>query len=292
MELDVLYSNSTLAIDVNTGAIAWYYQHLPRDNWDLDHVFERYLVETPIRPDPLSVPWINPKVQWGETRKVVTGIPGKTGIVYTLSRDTGEFLWAKPTLNQNVVTDIDPESGRVSVNEDIIVDAFEEVLVCPGRSGGKNWPAGTYSPITGLMYQPQQNLCMLHTGHTASATPEEGYASTVLFIEDPTIEDDPYPVGRIDAVSIASGRTAWTYQQRAGMISGLVATGGGLVFGGDVNRRFKAFDDRTGAPRLRTYAPQPSIHGLGYAIMRGTVLGVGSSGGSRHRPVDWFFRNL
>lgn len=262
---DVLYSNSTLAIDANTGAIAWYYQHLPRDNWDLDHVFERFLVETPIMPDPLSVPWINPKVQRGETRKVVTGIPGKTGIVYTLDRDNGEFLWAKPTLNQNVVTHIDPESGRVSVNEDLIVDAFEEVLVCPGRSGGKNWPAGTYSPITGLMYQPQQNLCMLHTGNTASAAPEEGYASTVLFIEDPAIKDDPYPVGRIDAVSIASGRTAWTYQQRAGMISGLVATAGGLVFGGDVNRRFKAFDDRTGAVIWETILSAPvSGHPISY----------------------------
>ena len=51
---------------------------------------------------------------------------------------------------------------------------------------------------------------MLHTGNTASAAPEEGYASTVLFMEDPAIKDDPYPVGRIDAVSIASGRTAWT----------------------------------------------------------------------------------
>ena len=262
---DVLYSNSTLALDADTGAITWYYQHLPRDNWDLDHVYERFLIDTRIAPDPDVVPWINPRIPRGETRKVVTGIPGKTGIIYTLSRDRGEFLWARPTLNQNVVTHIDPESGQVSVNEDLIVDAFEEILVCPGRSGGKNWPAGAYSPMTGLMYEPQQNLCMLHTGNTASATPEEVYASSVVFIEDPTITDDPYPVGRIDAVSAASGGTAWTHQQRAGMISGLVATGGGLVFGGDVNRRFKAFDDRTGEILWETIVSAPvSGHPISY----------------------------
>ena len=278
---DVLYSNSTLAIDADTGAIAWYYQHLPRDNWDLDHVFERYLVDTPIKPDPVSVPWINQRVQRGETRKVVTGIPGKTGIVYTLDRETGEFLWARPTLYQNVVTNIDPESGRVSVNEDLIVDAFEEILVCPGRSGGKNWPAGTYSPMTALMYQPQQNLCMRHTGNTESATPEEVYASTVLFTEDPTITDDPYPVGRIDAVSVSSGVTAWTYQQRAGMISGLVATGGGLVFGGDVNRRFKAFDDRTGKVVWATVLSAPvSGHPISYGADGRQYIAVAVGGGT------------
>ena len=280
----VLYSNSTLALDADTGAIAWYYQHLPRDNWDLDHVFERYLIETKVNPDPANVPWINPRIPRNQTRKVVTGIPGKTGIVYALSRDDGEFLWAKPTLNQNVVTHIDPETGRVSVNEDLVVDAFEEILVCPGRSGGKNWPAGSYSPNTGLMYQPQQNLCMLHTGNTASATPEEVYASSVVFIEDPTIEDDPYPVGRVDAVSVESGRTSWTYQQRAGMISGLVATGGGLVFGGDVNRRFKAFDDRNGEVLWETILSAPvSGHPVSYGAAGRQYIAV-PVGGATAEP--------
>ena len=278
---DVLYSNSTLALDVDTGAIAWYYQHLPRDNWDLDHVFERFLVDARIEPDPAAVPWIRPGLPSGERRKVLTGIPGKTGIVYTLSRDNGEFLWARPTLHQNVVTRIDPETGRVSVNEALIVDAFEEILVCPGRSGGKNWPAGAYSPKTGLIYQPQQNLCMLHTGNTASATPEEVYASSVVFVQDPTIRDDPYPVGRVDAVSVTSGRTAWTYQQRAGMISGLVATGGGLVFGGDVNRRFKAFDDRTGDVLWETIVSAPvSGHPISYAADGRQYIAVPVGGGT------------
>ncbi|GIT23836.1 MAG: hypothetical protein CM1200mP40_35180 [Gammaproteobacteria bacterium] len=54
------------------------------DHWDLDHPFERLLVETEVSPDPDEVPWINPNLKPGERRKVITGIPGKTGIVYTL----------------------------------------------------------------------------------------------------------------------------------------------------------------------------------------------------------------
>ena len=94
-----LYHNSTLALDGDTGAIRWYYQHL-NDHWDLDHPFERMLVDTAVAPDPSAVSWINPNVRPGEVRRVVTGIPGKTGVVYTLDRATGEFLWATPTITQ------------------------------------------------------------------------------------------------------------------------------------------------------------------------------------------------
>ena len=90
-----LYHNSTLALDVDTGEIKWYYQHL-NDHWDLDHPFERILVDTAVAPNPDAVSWINPRIQPGEVRKVITGIPGKTGVVYTLDRETGEFLWATP----------------------------------------------------------------------------------------------------------------------------------------------------------------------------------------------------
>ena len=107
-----LYHNSTLAIDADTGKIKWHYQHVV-DHWDLDHPFERLLVETAVSPDPKEVPWINPRIKPGERRKVITGIPGKTGLVYTLDRTTGEFLWARPTVMQNVITKIDGATGEV-----------------------------------------------------------------------------------------------------------------------------------------------------------------------------------
>jgi len=122
---------------------------------------------------------------------------------------------------------------------------------------------------------------MLHTGNTAEATPEEVYASSVVFVEDPTVEGDPYPVGRVDAVSLSSGRTAWTHEQRAGMTSGLVATGGGLVFGGDVNRRFKAFDDRTGELLWETIVSGPVTgHPISYSAHGVQFIAVPVGGGT------------
>ncbi|HEX2618056.1 MAG TPA: PQQ-binding-like beta-propeller repeat protein, partial [Flavobacteriales bacterium] len=142
-----LYHNCTLAIDVATGKIVWYYQHLV-DHWDFDHTFERILLDTQVAPDPSAVRWINPDINPGQVYKVVTGIPGKSGIVYTLDRRTGKFLWATPTVRQNVVDHIDGRTGEVHVNPAVTYAAKgDKAEVCPGIAGGKNWPTGTYSPL-------------------------------------------------------------------------------------------------------------------------------------------------
>ncbi len=154
-----LYHNSTLALDAATGEIRWYYQHL-NDHWDLDHPFERLLVDTAVAPDPAAVSWINPRIRAGEVRRVLTGIPGKTGIVYTLDRETGEFLWATPTVTQNVISNIDGATGAVSENSEVVFGALgQEVLACPTLLGGKDWEAGAYSPRTNTMYYPLRNTC-------------------------------------------------------------------------------------------------------------------------------------
>ena len=236
-----LYHNSTLALDVDTGEIVWYFQHVV-DHWDLDHPFERLLVETETSPDPSAVKWINPRVRPGELRKVITGIPGKTGIVYTLDRETGQFLWARETVQQNVIADINVESGAATVNPDkLFTAAGQEKLICPSTSGGKNYPAGTFSPLTGLMYYPLQNTCM-----TATAT-EAVHDTNVTYALRNTVQITPGEenVGTLEAISVATGETAWKYEQRAGMLS-LISTGSGLLFGGDANGRFRAFDQRNG----------------------------------------------
>ena len=154
-----LYHNSTLAIDADTGEIIWYYQHL-NDHWDLDHPFERLLVDTAVAPSPNAVSWINPRLRPGETRKVVTGIPGKTGIVYTLDRETGEFLWATPTVSQNVISSIDGATGAVFENSEVVFTGEgQEVMACPTYHGGKDWEAGAYSPLTNTMYMPLRHTC-------------------------------------------------------------------------------------------------------------------------------------
>jgi alcohol dehydrogenase (cytochrome c) len=237
-----LFHNSTLALDADTGKMKWYYQHVV-DHWDMDHPFERLLVETAISPDPKEVPWINPKIKPGERRKVITGIPGKTGLVYTLDRQTGEFLWARPTVFQNVISKIDGATGEVTVNPEATFSRLgEEKMICPSAgAGGKNWPAGAYNPRTNVMFYPLQNVCMNAKTTTDKRDPSLVYGLNMPAILAPGTDK----VGTIYAISVETGRTLWKYEQRAGTMS-LVATGGGLVFGGDVNGRFRAFDDRSG----------------------------------------------
>ena len=234
-----LYHNSTLALDADTGAIVWYYQHL-NDSWDLDHPFERILVDTAVAPDPNAVAWINPRIRPGEERRVVTGIPGKTGVVYTLDRETGEFLWATSTVTQNVISDIDGATGAVTENAELVFSALgQEVLACPTWNGGKDWEAGAYSPLTNTMYMPLRNACARMLATTAAGTSH--YALAVRNQIAPGTDQ----VGTVHAISAETGETVWLHEQRAATMS-LVATGGGLVFGGDVNGRFKAWDQETG----------------------------------------------
>ena len=282
---DALYSNSTVALDPETGKLVWYYQHLPRDNWDLDHVFERYLVDADVAPDAAEVRWINPKLKSPASgkRRVVSGIPGKTGIVFTLDAKTGQFLWARETVHQNVIRDINVRTGRVNIDESMVPKPFQELRVCPSNAGGKNWMAGTYSPRTRLMYQPMLNMCMLQTGNADTFSRGMGYAVNWIVIEDPTITGrTQYPVGRVDAVSLDTGKLAWHYEQRAGLVSGLVSTAGGLVFGGDANRRFKALDDETGRVLWETILAAPvSGHPISFAVDGKQYIAV-STGGNTH----------
>ena len=257
-----LYHNSTLALDPDTGEIVWYYQHVV-DHWDLDHPFERLLVDTAVAPDPAAVPWINPRLRPGEERKVITGIPGKTGLVYTLDRVTGEFLWARPTVLQNVITSIDGATGKVHVNPEMVFTHKDHHLtVCPGTNGGKNWPAGAYSPQTNAMYMPMQNMCMEATVQSGERDPSLVYGFRSEYIIAPGTDQ----VGTVWAVSAETGETLWRHEQRAGVMS-LVATGGGLVFGGDVAGLFKAYDAKTGEVLWETNLDAPvSGYPVSYAV--------------------------
>jgi PQQ-dependent dehydrogenase (methanol/ethanol family) len=237
-----LYHNSTLALNASTGEIVWYYQHMV-DHWDYDFPFERLLVDTAVAPDPDSVEWINPDIRPGEERKVLTGIPGKPGLVYTLDRETGEFLWSTPVLYQNLIEDIDGRTGQVTLNPEVLfTEVGQEVYTCGGVSRG--WPSGTYSPSTNVMYYGLQHTCSETTSIMTEQSLDNlygiaGYGSIV------PLPDGSLPPNSVTAISAETGEVLWEYEQEAIMLS-LMSTDGGLVFGGDNNGRMKALDQRTG----------------------------------------------
>jgi alcohol dehydrogenase (cytochrome c) len=237
-----LYHNSTLAMNADTGKIVWHYQHVV-DHWDLDHPFERLLVDTAVAPNAAEVPWINPRVKPGERRRVITGVPGKTGLVYTLDRQTGEFLWARPTVLQTVISRIDGATGQVTVNPEALFNKPGDArFICPNTNGGKNWESSAYSPLTNMMYVPMQNTCMDTTAVAESRKNTSLYGINTKPQIAPNSND---MIGTIYAISAETGATAWRYAQRAGTTS-LATTASGLLFGGDVNGRFRAFDQRSG----------------------------------------------
>jgi len=233
---DALYSNSTLAIDADTGRLVWYYQHLPGDDWDLDHIGERILVDTRIDPSD-AVPWSNPNVDPNEIRRVLW-TAGKGGVQFVLDRVTGEFLWGSPILHQNVVLDISPE-GRVQANAGLRHrEAGHTVVV--GQRAAKGWWPGTYSPRTGAVYQPLHNSWLQQT---AAEWDGLGLGARRISIRSP---EHPEALGIVKAVLVSTGDVIWERRWPTLHSGGLVSTEGGLVFGGDWDRRFRAYDDTTG----------------------------------------------
>lgn len=225
----VLYTNSTLAIDVATGKLKWYYQHLPRDNWDLDSPFERILVDEDVN---------------GTTQHLLVTAAGKNGIVFALDRDTGKYLWSKDTVKQNVVSSIAAD-GTVNINTDLISQAVgEEHLVCASVSGGKLWMAGAYSPQTKSYYVPLTEAC-----NTTAPTQTEftaGNAVGAIKFGPRVLPEGITDAGLLDAIDVTKGDHKWQYRSRPSMTSSVLTTAGGLVFGGDAARNINAFDQETG----------------------------------------------
>jgi len=278
-----LYHNSTLALNADTGKMVWYYQHLV-DHWDLDHPYERLLIDTAVAPDRREVTWINPRLKAGERRKVITGIPGKTGLVYTLDRQTGEFLWARPTVYQNVVANIDGATGKVTVNPATIMEGVgKTVTACPSSGGGKNWPAGAYSPLTNTLFYPLRDTCSTVTAIAEKPSQESLYA---IARKNAEVPGDDGKVGNVQAISVETGKVTWKFDQEEVPYS-LLATGGGLLFGGDERGNFRAFDQNTGKVLWQINLNSPvggypvtfSVNGRQYlAISTGTTLGGSRAG--------------
>jgi alcohol dehydrogenase (cytochrome c) len=124
-------------------------------------------------------------------------------------------------------------------SELVFTGAGQEVLTCPHATGGKDWEAGAYSPLTNTMYYPLRNVCaqMMAEGPDSTSVYALAWRGQIAPGTD--------QVGTVQAISAETGEIAWVHEQRAATMS-LVATGGGLVFGGDVNGRFRALDHETG----------------------------------------------
>ena len=235
-----LYSNSTIAMDVATGKLAWYYQHLPGDDWDSDYTHERTLLRTKFNPDPKSVKWINPDVKRGEEHDVAVTI-GEAGGIFELDRANGQFLWANPFPfddPHNVITNIDVKTGKTEINwNNVFKGRGEEHTICYWNTRSY-WPTA-YSPATNSLYTSYIDNCR----DLKLAGPGGGRDEWHV-VQRPG--GDPKALTGLAKIDLATGEILRFDIGRAPGNGAMLATAGDLVFHGDMSRRFRAFDAATG----------------------------------------------
>jgi alcohol dehydrogenase (cytochrome c) len=240
-----LYSNSTLALDPDTGKLKWYYQHLPGDNWDMDYTHERILLTSVFDPDPAAVKWINPLIPRGVQRDMAVMV-GEGGGLFALDRDTGQFLWATPFPYDTpgfVISDIDVRTGITRINFDRVHRKMGDRSHVCFFNTRSFWPTA-YSPQTHSLYVPYVDNCIDMTAG----------GRRVGVIRPGT---DPERFAGIAKIDMTSGRIMRFAQQRAPDNGAILVTAGELVFHGDLNRRFRAFHASTGELLWQTILPAP-----------------------------------
>jgi alcohol dehydrogenase (cytochrome c) len=255
-----LYSNSTVALDPATGKLSWYYQHLPADDWDSDYTHERTLLHTRLNPDPKFVKWINPAIRAGEERDVAVAV-GEAGGVFVLDRGTGQFLWATPfpfDSPQFVLSDIDVKTGKTKINWDIVFkQPGERHTICYWNTRSY-WPTA-YSPVTNSLYVSYIDNCRDLT----LAGPQGRGGWTVV----PRPGSDPNALTGLAKINISTGEILRFDQGRAPGNGAVLATAGNLIFHGDMNRRFRAFDAETGQKIWETIlGGNTSVSTITYAV--------------------------
>jgi PQQ-dependent dehydrogenase (methanol/ethanol family) len=255
-----LYSDSTVAINPATGKLAWYYQHLPGDDSDLDYTNERTLARVKVNADPKFVKWINPNVKKNEERDVVATI-AEGGGVSLLDRNTGEFLWATPfpfdTPNFNIA-DIDPKTGKATINFNNVVKGPGETHTICYWNTRSYWPTA-FSPVTNSLYTSYIDNCRELTSAS------EGKRESWKVVQRPG--GNPKELTGLAKINLTTGEILRFDVGRAPGNGAMLATAGNLVFHGDMSRRFKAFDANTGKQLWETIlGGNISVSTITYAV--------------------------
>jgi PQQ-dependent dehydrogenase (methanol/ethanol family) len=224
---DNKWTTTLFARRPETGEAVWGYQITPHDLHDYDGINEQILIDLPIK---------------GTVRHVLVR-PERNGYVYVMDRTTGEVLSADPFGFVNSSHGVDLKTGQLLMNPEKAPKVGMVVReICPAAPGMKDWQPSAYSPKTGLLYIPHQNLCMDEEGLSANyiaGTPYVGM--NVKMYAGPGGNR-----GVFQAWNPITGKEVWSIKEELPVWSGTVVTAGDVAFYGTMDGWFKAVDARTG----------------------------------------------
>jgi len=224
---DNLYTATLLALDPKTGKLKWHRQEIPHDVWDYDSAYEAVLLR---RDDKDLIVHLN-----------------KSGFVFVMEKNTGALHNVWPlSQTYNFAKTIDSKTGAlIERNEPKI---GESKVMCPYLLGVRSWNHGAYSPKTGLWYTNAMEVCQEIVA--AKQGPEELKALSALYLGVDDLKAVPPPGrkadGRLDSRDPVTGKLKWSVPYDMPGLSSVLATGGGLVFNGDVEGNIFAYDADTG----------------------------------------------
>jgi len=260
-----LYTDSTLALDVDTGKLKWSFQHVHRDVWDLDWVFEQSLVDLDLGGKPRKL--------------VLTG--GKIALFDAMDRATGKFAFSRDMGLQNLVLGVDPRTGEKRLNPDLAPEPGKAKFMCPSPLGARNWPATAIDPSTDVLYVPMVEFC---TDYSYSPGSPEQTAKGGVDINFSGMLPRPGADGkfsRLTAMDLKTGKVLWMRRQRAPLASAMLATAGGIVFSGDRDRYFRALDKSTGQVLWETRLnATPNSFPVTFTVDGRQYVAVATGGGS------------
>jgi len=232
---DNLFANSLVAVNADSGALAWHYQFTPHDthDWDSNHV--------PVLLDAMFE---------GRARKLAI-VANRNAFFYVLDRQTGEFLHARAYAKQTWARGIDAHGRPIEIPG--LEPTPEGAIVYPGLHGATNYGSPSYSPQTKLLYVSAREEGTLFYRATveyqAGSYFSAGGMRGIAGLE---------PSGSIKALNVLTGEQLWEFPLHSPPWAGVLSTAGGLVFGGTNEGNLFALDAATGKPLWDMHAGGPA----------------------------------